>query len=55
MTIPDEQNLIATYPIAVVCASEHLGDAQAFVAFVLSDEGQEIMQSYGFQPVSTAP
>lgn len=50
VTIPDEQNLIATYPIAVVSASEVPDQAQAFVDFVLSAEGQRIMQSYGFQP-----
>ncbi len=55
VAIPDEQNLIATYPIAVVSASEHIVDAQAFVDFVLSDEGQEILQAYGFQPASITP
>lgn len=50
VTIPDEQNLVATYPIAVVSASKAPDEAQAFVDFVLSAEGQQIMQSYGFQP-----
>jgi molybdate transport system substrate-binding protein len=43
--IPDEHNVVATYPIA------SLSDAgDDFVAFVLSDEGQAILQSYGFGP-----
>lgn len=55
VTIPDAQNLVATYPIAVVSASGHLADAQAFVDFVLSDEGQRILQTYGFQPAASGP
>ena len=55
VTIPDEQNLVATYPIAVVSASESPEEARAFVDFVLSAEGQRIMQSYGFQPPSSVP
>jgi len=54
VTIPDDQNLIATYPIAVVSASKVPDEAQAFVDFVLSAEGQQIMQSYGFQPPRNA-
>ena len=48
--IPEEDNVIAEYPIAALSASASPEVAEAFVAFVLSDEGQEILESYGFLP-----
>ena len=50
IAIPDDQNVIATYPIAAVAASEHADDAQAFVDLVLSAEGREILADNGFLP-----
>lgn len=48
--IPDEVNIIATYPIAVLAEGDQaLGSA--FVAYLLSDEGQAILERFGFQPV----
>lgn len=47
--IPDDVNVIATYPIAVVMGSDEVGLARAFVALVLGD-GQEILAGYGFLP-----
>ena len=40
--------MIATYPIAALTDAGNREVAAAFVAFVLSDEGQEILASYGF-------
>ncbi|MCQ9615825.1 molybdate ABC transporter substrate-binding protein [Paenalcaligenes niemegkensis] len=37
-----------TYPIAIVNRDERSAQAQAYVDFVLSDEGQEILAKYGF-------
>ena len=48
--IPESQNLIASYPIATVVASKSPENAQAFVDFVLSDAGQQVLASYGFLP-----
>lgn len=50
VTIPDEQNVVATYPIASVVASERGEDAQAFIDLVLSAEGQKVLAGYGFLP-----
>lgn len=50
LTIPDEINVEAVYPIAVLKSSAHGELAQAFVDFVLSAEGQKIMEKYGFLP-----
>ena len=48
--IPAEDNVTATYPIAALTDAGNREVAAAFVAFVLSDEGQEILTSYGFDP-----
>jgi molybdate transport system substrate-binding protein len=46
--VPEDDNVIAAYPIAVLARSEEPDLADAFVAFVLSAEGQAIMAAYGF-------
>jgi molybdate transport system substrate-binding protein len=46
--IPDPYNVIAQYPIAIVKSSPHASDAQAFVDFVLSPAGQDILKKYNF-------
>lgn len=48
--IPDELNTIATYPIAVVTDSTNPEAARSFVAFVLSADGQAVMEKHGFLP-----
>lgn len=47
--IPTEINVVATYPIAVLTGSRHYREAEAFVAFVRSPEGQGILASFGFE------
>jgi molybdate transport system substrate-binding protein len=46
--IPDSENVVAEYPIAVLSDAPNPDAATAFVAFVLSDEGQAILTEYGF-------
>jgi molybdate transport system substrate-binding protein len=46
--IPVEQNAPASYPIALLADAPNPAAAEAFVAFVLSDAGQEILASHGF-------
>jgi molybdate transport system substrate-binding protein len=46
--IPAEDNVIATYPIAALTDAANRDVAEAFVEFVLSDEGQQILASHGF-------
>ena len=52
--IPKDQNVPATYPIAVVTASKHAQDAQAFMDLVRSTQGQQVLQSFGFLPPPTS-
>lgn len=46
--IPADENVVAAYPIAALTGSGNPDAAAAFVAFVLSDEGQAILGAYGF-------
>jgi len=48
---PDEDNIAAVYPIAVMDAAPNKDLAEEFVAFVLSARGQAILQKWGFGPV----
>jgi len=48
--IPADQNLVATYPIAALSGSDRAELAAAFVEFVLSDAGQQVLGTFGFQP-----
>jgi molybdate transport system substrate-binding protein len=52
--IPKAQNVTATYPIATVQASKAQDKAQAFVDLVLSDQGQQVLEQYGFLPPPTS-
>jgi molybdate transport system substrate-binding protein len=46
--IPADVNVVAEYPIAVTKEAPNPEAAQAFIDFVLSGEGQAILESYGF-------
>jgi len=46
--IPEDLNVIATYPIAAIQDSPHPDEARQFVDFVLSSEGQAVLGRYGF-------
>jgi molybdate transport system substrate-binding protein len=48
LDIPDALNTIAVYPIAPISDSKNADLANAFVALVLSPEGQAIMAKVGF-------
>jgi len=50
IAIPDELNVIAVYPIAPLANSKIPDMAKAFIAYVLSPEGQQVLATYGFIP-----
>jgi len=50
LAIPDEDNVIASYPIAVMDAALNPDLAGEFLAFVRSPAGQAILQQSGFGP-----
>jgi molybdate transport system substrate-binding protein len=52
LDIPDALNTIATYPIAPISDSKNPDLAKAFVALVLSPDGQAVLAKYGFLPAA---
>jgi molybdate transport system substrate-binding protein len=49
VTIPDSENVIADYPIAVLAGAQDKPAAQAFIGFVLTPKGQTILEQAGFE------
>lgn len=45
---PVESHKPVVYPIAAVKGTKHEDTAKAFIAFLISDEGNNILQKYGF-------
>lgn len=50
LDIPDKYNVLATYPIAALKSAPQADLAAKFVAYVLSADGQAILQKWGFIP-----
>ena len=50
VAIPDAQNVIASYPVAVVRRSHHGAAGTAFIDALVSAAGQAVMARYGFSP-----
>jgi molybdate transport system substrate-binding protein len=48
ISIPDSFNVLAQYPIAVTKHAAHPGEAQDFMQYILSKDGQATLASYGF-------
>ena len=46
--IPEDINVVAEYPVAVTKDASNPDGAQAFIDFVRSEQGQQILDSYGF-------
>jgi molybdate transport system substrate-binding protein len=49
VTIPAADNATTTYPIATISSSKHKSIAQAFVSYVLSPTGQQVLATAGFE------
>ena len=47
--IPASDNASTLYPIATITSSKHKSDAQAFVSYVLSPAGQQVLAAAGFK------
>ena len=50
--IPDRYNVVGDFPVGVLAQSKHKEQAQAFIDLIMSDEGQAILEKYGFVPVN---
>ena len=49
VTISASDNASTLYPIATISSSTHQAEAEAFVAYVLSPAGQQVLAAAGFQ------
>jgi molybdate transport system substrate-binding protein len=49
VAIPASENASTLYPIATISSSSHKSEAQAFVAYVLSPAGQQVLTAAGFE------
>jgi len=49
--VPSEWNVLAEYPIAALKDTSHPDLADEYIGFVLSSEGEAILQKWGFTPV----
>jgi molybdate transport system substrate-binding protein len=52
LAIPTDLNYLASYPIALIATSKNYDLAKAFIALVLSPEGQAVLAKYKFIPVA---
>jgi molybdate transport system substrate-binding protein len=50
--IPADINVMAQYPIATTAQATNAAGGRAFIDFVVSEQGQRILGSYGFLPPS---
>jgi molybdate transport system substrate-binding protein len=48
--IPVDINVVAAYPVATTIGAPNAAGARAFIDFVLGEQGQRILDSYGFLP-----
>lgn len=48
ISIPDEYNVIAKFPIAVLTNSHDSKSAEAFISYILSPTGQSVLSKWGF-------
>jgi molybdate transport system substrate-binding protein len=53
--IPAEYNVTPEYPIGPLLQAAHSQGAADFIQYVLSAEGQAILQKWGFIPVTAQP
>jgi len=49
VTIPASDNASTLYPIATISSSKHKSEAQAFMNYVLSSAGQQVLAAAGFE------
>jgi molybdate transport system substrate-binding protein len=50
--IPDQFNMIASYPIAVLKSAPNAIAGRQFIALLLSNDGQQVLRRHGFLPAA---
>jgi len=55
LEIPEDANVLASYPVAVLAASNDPAGARAFVTLLLGSHGREVLARHGLVPAGTTP
>jgi molybdate transport system substrate-binding protein len=55
LEIPDDANVLASYPIAVLSGTADSVAARAFLALLLGPEGRRVLARHGLTPAETMP
>ncbi len=55
LEIPDQANVLASYPIAVIADAANADAARAFIDLVLGPEGRAVLAKHGLVAPSTTP
>jgi molybdate transport system substrate-binding protein len=55
LEIPDDANVLASYPIAVLSGTADSAAARAFLALLLGPEGRRVLAEHGLTPAETMP
>jgi molybdate transport system substrate-binding protein len=55
LEIPEDANVVASYPVAVLKSSGDLAAAKAFVALLLGPEGRRVLTKHGLTPAEATP
>jgi molybdenum ABC transporter molybdate-binding protein len=55
LQIPEQYNVVAIYYIAHIKGAAHPDTGQAWIAYILSPAGQDILTRYGFLPEEATP
>ena len=50
--IPPDLNIVATYPIGTLKDAQEPGLAREWVELVTSEEGQRVLDEWGFEPAA---
>ena len=55
LEIPEDANVLASYPVAVLAGSSDPAGARAFVTLLLGSHGREVLARHGLVPAGTTP
>ena len=55
LEIPDDANVVASYPVAVLAGAADPGAARAFVELLLGPEGRKVLSRHGLMPARATP
>jgi ABC-type molybdate transport system substrate-binding protein len=54
LEIPEDHNVVAEYPIAILAAAGDTADARAFVDAAVGPEGRRVLERHGLLPATPA-